>query len=124
MLIDATSHLLGFKIPYAKIFGRQITLDFRQSKTIANPAGLRLSYGQSNRVGQNARLMAVRSVWMLPPSLRISLIHPSKSFSILSRPAPNYEGHVPLNALGKGALAAGSAVISLLNPKRAGTFLL
>ena len=40
------------------------------------------------------------------------------SFSVLARPPPNYPGHVPLNTIERGALAIGSAVGSLLNPRR------
>ena len=41
-----------------------------------------------------------------------------RAFSVLSRPAPSYEGHVPLNRIERGALALGSAFGSLLNPRR------
>lgn len=44
----------------------------------------------------------------------------ARSFSVLNRPPPNYEGHVPLNKLEKGALAVGSAFGSLFNPYRGG----
>lgn len=42
----------------------------------------------------------------------------SQQFSILSRPPPNYPGHVPLTKIERVALAAGSAITSLLNPRR------
>ncbi|RJE23210.1 hypothetical protein PHISCL_04463 [Aspergillus sclerotialis] len=42
-----------------------------------------------------------------------------RSFSVLNRPSPNYPGHVPLTFAERGALAVGSAVGSLLNPRRA-----
>jgi hypothetical protein len=45
----------------------------------------------------------------------------SRSFSVLNRPPPNYEGHVPLTRVEKAGLAMGSAVMSLLNPRRGGT---
>ncbi|KAH0543762.1 Ubiquinone biosynthesis protein [Glutinoglossum americanum] len=51
--------------------------------------------------------------WTVP-----SLVTP-RAFSILNRPPPNYDGHVPLTTIEKAALAAGSAVMSLLNPRRA-----
>ena len=41
-------------------------------------------------------------------------------FSVLYRPAPNYEGHVPLLTIERAALALGSAVVSLVNPRRGG----
>lgn len=42
------------------------------------------------------------------------------SFSALARPPPNYEGHIPLNLPERGLLAVGSAIGSLLNPRRGG----
>jgi ubiquinone biosynthesis protein COQ4 len=54
----------------------------------------------------------------------LSLLHgvaaKSRSFSVLNRPPPNYEGHVPLTRIEQAGLAVGSAVISLLNPRRGG----
>ena len=43
-----------------------------------------------------------------------------RKFSVLNRPAPNYEGHVPLNGLEKSALAIGSAFMALRDPYRHG----
>lgn len=43
-----------------------------------------------------------------------------RPFSVLNRPAPNYPGHIPLTLVERGVLAAGSALGSLLNPRRAG----
>ncbi|KAG5294970.1 ubiquinone biosynthesis protein COQ4 [Histoplasma ohiense] len=43
----------------------------------------------------------------------------SRGFSVLNRPSPNYPGHVPLTTLERGALAVGSAIGSLINPRRA-----
>lgn len=43
-----------------------------------------------------------------------------RRFSVLNRPPPNYPGHVPLTFVERGALAVGSAVGSLLNPRRGG----
>ena len=42
-----------------------------------------------------------------------------RSFSVLNRPQPSYDGHVPLTVIERGALAVGSAVTSLINPYRA-----
>ena len=47
----------------------------------------------------------------------------SRSFSVVNRPSPNYHGHIPLTRIEKAGLAVGSAVISLLNPRRPGTFI-
>lgn len=56
-----------------------------------------------------------------PPALRLSLAVHTRPFSVLNRPPPNYEGHVPLTTLERGALAIGSAIGSLINPRRGGT---
>jgi len=66
--------------------------------------------------------MSFRGIWALPPLLRINILSTARAFSVLNRPPPNYEGHVPLNIFERGALAAGSAVMALLNPRRAGKF--
>lgn len=44
----------------------------------------------------------------------------SRAFSVLARPPPNYPGHVPLTVPERILLGTGSAVLSLLNPRRAG----
>ncbi|PGH34816.1 ubiquinone biosynthesis protein COQ4, mitochondrial [[Emmonsia] crescens] len=43
---------------------------------------------------------------------------PTRGFSALNRPPPNYPGHIPLTTIERGALAVGSAIGSLLNPRR------
>ncbi len=48
----------------------------------------------------------------------------SRGFSVLNRPPPKYSGHVPLTTVERAGLALGSAVISLINPRRAGTLTL
>lgn len=67
-------------------------------------------------------LMDLRRILALPSLLRVSNLDSARAFSVLNRPPPNYEGHVPLNIFEKGALAAGSAVMSLVNPRRGGMF--
>ena len=42
-----------------------------------------------------------------------------REFSVLDRPLPNYPGHVPLTFIERSALAVGSAITGLLNPRRA-----
>ncbi|KAI1981079.1 Ubiquinone biosynthesis protein [Ophidiomyces ophidiicola] len=42
----------------------------------------------------------------------------AREFSLLNRPSPKYPGHIPLTSVERGALAIGSAVGSLLNPRR------
>ncbi|KAL8839570.1 MAG: hypothetical protein Q9170_001674 [Blastenia crenularia] len=39
-------------------------------------------------------------------------------FSVVNRPSPKYNGHVPLTVIERGALAVGSAITSLFNPRR------
>ena len=59
---------------------------------------------------------------MLRPLLRPRLRAPAaRAFTALSRPPPNYPGHVPLSVPERIALGVGAAVISLFNPRRAGT---
>ncbi|KAM3526309.1 hypothetical protein MY4038_006865 [Beauveria bassiana] len=41
-----------------------------------------------------------------------------RAFSVLNRPPPNYEGHVPLTQIERAGLALGSGVMSLINPYR------
>lgn len=43
-----------------------------------------------------------------------------RPFSVLNRPPPNYEGHVPLTRLEQAGLAVGSAITSLIDPYRHG----
>lgn len=52
------------------------------------------------------------SLLRLPPPLR------ARTFSVLSRPPPNYPGHVPLTYIERGALAVGSAFGALRDPYR------
>ncbi|KAL8930521.1 MAG: hypothetical protein Q9208_000705 [Pyrenodesmia sp. 3 TL-2023] len=58
------------------------------------------------------------------PVLRLpSAVYPAFSgefrlFSVLNRPPPQYHGHVPLTSTERGVLAVGSALTSLLNPRR------
>jgi ubiquinone biosynthesis protein COQ4 len=45
------------------------------------------------------------------------------SFSSLTRPPPNYPGHVPLSGIERFALTIGSGLGSLINPYRGGKLL-
>jgi ubiquinone biosynthesis protein COQ4 len=44
----------------------------------------------------------------------------SRQFSVLNRPPPNYPGHIPLTKVERIALAVGSAIGSLIDPRRGG----
>ena len=58
----------------------------------------------------------------LPPGARLATIISSRMFSVLNRPPPKYDGHVPLTHVERGALAVGSAVVSLFDPWRGGVW--
>ena len=79
---------------------------------------------------QSLRLLPV-AIHPLPPTRRISPLIvriearrknaasiTCRQFSVLNRPPPNYPGHVPLTTTERIGLAAGSAITSLLNPRR------
>ncbi|KAI4226985.1 MAG: hypothetical protein L6R36_002731 [Xanthoria steineri] len=58
---------------------------------------------------------------LIPPtplSLRVTIARHARRFSVLNRPPPSYPGHVPLTLIERSALAVGSAVTSLFNPRR------
>ncbi|CAI7630488.1 unnamed protein product [Penicillium viridicatum] len=55
----------------------------------------------------------------LAASPNLSAASTLRPFSVLNRPPPNYPGHVPLTTIERGALALGSAIGSLINPRRA-----
>lgn len=44
-----------------------------------------------------------------------------RCFSVLNRPPPNYQGHIPLTRLERLGLALGSGIGSFLDPRRGGT---
>ena len=64
-----------------------------------------------------SRIPKLRSQWGL---LDLPTARNVRHLSVLNRPPPNYKGHVPLTLIERSALAVGSAVTSLFNPRRAG----
>ncbi|KAL8690599.1 MAG: hypothetical protein Q9218_003984 [Villophora microphyllina] len=58
------------------------------------------------------------STWLACRGLHLAASQLARSFSVLNRPPPKYEGHVPLTFAERGVLAVGSAVTSLFNPRR------
>ncbi|KAF2109748.1 coenzyme Q biosynthesis protein Coq4-domain-containing protein [Lophiotrema nucula] len=48
----------------------------------------------------------------------LSLPASCRCFSVLNRPPPNYEGHIPLTRVERLGLAAGSGLLSFLDPRR------
>ena len=63
---------------------------------------------------------ALKAILRLPAPLRLAAVSSQRPFSVLNRPPPNYEGHIPLTRIERGTLAIGSAVMSLLDPSRGG----
>ena len=62
---------------------------------------------------------------LIPPtplSLRVAIARHARRFSVLNRPPPSYRGHVPLTLIERSALVVGSAVTSLFNPRRGGSY--
>ncbi|KAH9868175.1 Ubiquinone biosynthesis protein [Plenodomus biglobosus] len=49
---------------------------------------------------------------------QLHITQASRAFSVLNRPAPNYEGHVPLTRLERLGLALGSGIGSFIDPRR------
>jgi len=68
-------------------------------------------------LGRRGAGLAARGTSQAASATATYLVRP---FSALNRPPPKYSGHVPLTFLERGALAVGSAVGSLMNPRRAG----
>lgn len=65
--------------------------------------------------------LAARPNALRPCAAAATALAPSRrQYWTPSRPPPNYPGHIPLNTLEKAALAIGSGLISLANPRRGG----
>ena len=69
-----------------------------------------------------SRLLFVKNDLFHSPAIQNFSRTSVRRFSVLKRPPPNYEGHVPLTGLEKGILAAGSALLAFFNPRRGGMF--
>ncbi|KAF2405221.1 ubiquinone biosynthesis protein coq4, mitochondrial [Trichodelitschia bisporula] len=52
-------------------------------------------------------------------AVRANPLAGQRTFSVLNRPTPNYEGHVPLTPIERGALAISSAIWCFFDPTRA-----
>ncbi|KAK4192595.1 putative ubiquinone biosynthesis protein coq-4 [Podospora australis] len=68
-----------------------------------------------------AALVARSTTISLTPFLTVSAVTAQRrdfSLSSLKRPPPNYPGHVPLSTIEKAALAIGSGIMSLRDPRR------
>jgi hypothetical protein len=47
----------------------------------------------------------------------------ARCFSILNRPTPSYEGHIPLTIVERLGLAFGSGIGSFVDPRRGGEYM-
>lgn len=56
----------------------------------------------------------------LPVAAEAPVSQHIRAFSVLNRPPPQYEGHVPLTLIEKGAMTLGSAIGAFIDPRRAG----
>ena len=72
---------------------------------------------------QDLKMLSILSTQILSSSscLPCSACPTLRAFSVLNRPPPQYNGHMPLNGFERSALAVGSAVMSLYNPRRGGS---
>lgn len=67
------------------------------------------------RAGQLQKLNAVAL-----PREALRRCFATRQFSVLNRPPPNYEGHLPLTVTERLGLAVGSGLGSFLDPRRGG----
>jgi hypothetical protein len=94
---------------YAKIL---TTLDTTCRATIASPSTMKIA------IRRTTTSLARNCQCRLQTSAPVVANH--RTFSVLNRPAPNYEGHVPLTHVERVGLAVGSGLWSLLDPRRGG----
>ena len=66
--------------------------------------------------------LVARNNGLWPTAATLTAAANSRQFSLssLTRPPPNYPGHVPLTGIEKAALAIGSGLMSLRDPRRGG----
>lgn len=76
---------------------------------------LSASMARHARVSTLPRLIATISTSPTPGGLINT-----RCFSVLNRPPPNYEGHIPLTVTERLGLALGSGLGSFLDPRRGG----
>ncbi|KAL5117729.1 Ubiquinone biosynthesis protein [Pleosporales sp. CAS-2024a] len=66
-----------------------------------------------------AKHLRTRNIWPWADAIAASSpIRNARCFSVLNRPRPNYEGHVPLTVAERLGLAVGSGLGSFLDPRR------
>ncbi|KAL8738037.1 MAG: hypothetical protein Q9181_001105 [Wetmoreana brouardii] len=61
---------------------------------------------------------AIGTLLCTPHVLRLANGDPFRLFSVLNRPPPKYEGHIPFTLTERSVLAMGSAITSLFYPRR------
>ncbi|KAK4452904.1 ubiquinone biosynthesis protein [Podospora aff. communis PSN243] len=67
---------------------------------------------------RSSAAVARRAQSLRPGAAAVLSASQSRPYSGPSRPPPNYPGHIPLNTLEKAALAIGSGLMSLRDPRR------
>lgn len=75
-------------------------------------------------MASGTRLLRSQASTLVKLSLPVCTARPdARCFSILNRPAPKYEGHIPLTRTERLGLALGSGLMSFLDPRRGGGFI-
>ncbi|RAR07447.1 ubiquinone biosynthesis protein coq4, mitochondrial [Stemphylium lycopersici] len=69
-------------------------------------------------MAKHVRIQQLQKLTARPIPQASSHVHP-RSFSVLNRPRPNYEGHIPLTRIERLGLALGSGLGSFLDPRKA-----
>ncbi|KAL1796986.1 hypothetical protein ACET3X_005526 [Alternaria dauci] len=69
-------------------------------------------------MARNARIHQLQKLTLRSSFQTPSFVQPSRCFSVLNRPPPNYEGHIPLTRVERLGLAIGSGLGSFLDPRR------
>ncbi|KAF2856498.1 coenzyme Q biosynthesis protein-like protein Coq4 [Plenodomus tracheiphilus IPT5] len=69
-------------------------------------------------MAKRVRISQFSNLIVHSPSTKLPITQAYRAFSVLNRPAPNYEGHVPLTRLERLGLALGSGIGSFLDPRR------
>ena len=72
------------------------------------------------QMARNVRIHQLQKLTSRPSFQASSFVQPSRCFSVLNRPPPKYEGHIPLTRVERLGLAIGSGLGSFLDPRRGG----
>ncbi|KAF1838521.1 ubiquinone biosynthesis protein coq4, mitochondrial [Decorospora gaudefroyi] len=69
-------------------------------------------------MARHARIQQLRMLKWCPLRPTLNFEQSARCFSVLNRPRPNYEGHIPLTRMERLGLALGSGLGSFLDPRR------